>query len=162
LPSFHRKSLLPAKYNNKARNDQNARQEKSGVQFTPETKGSRKPGNRLFLSKDKPKPVTTSFTKSKRKLNGYYKVKLPPTVHPFGPKAVKETTAHWSNLTQIIWDIDKKAEILPWDDNNSHKSLIKGSDEIKTKEQLTKYVPNVYMAQGQNTWLRFHIAHDVN
>jgi uncharacterized protein YxeA len=51
---------------------------------------------------------------------------------------------------------------LPWYDNNSAKPLLKGSDELKTKEQLTKYTPNVYFAQGKNTWLHFHIAHDVN
>lgn len=51
---------------------------------------------------------------------------------------------------------------MPWCDNSSVKSLVKGSHEIKTKEQLTKYTPNVCIAQGKNTWLRFHIAHDVS
>jgi hypothetical protein len=64
LTEFPQKEPIP-KADNKARSDQNARQEKSGVQFTPETKGSRKPGNRRFLSQEKPKPVTTSFTESK-------------------------------------------------------------------------------------------------
>jgi hypothetical protein len=42
------------------------------------------------------------------------------------------------------------------------QALVKNSDEIKTKEQLTKYVPNVYMEQAKNTWLCFQIAHDVD
>jgi hypothetical protein len=132
------------------------------VKFTAETKVAKKPGNRLFISKAKPKPVAKPGRTSKRKYNGYYKVKLPTTVNPFGPKALAEVTSHFSNLTEVIWSIDKKAEVLPWYDNNSAKPLLRGSDKLKTKEQLTKYTPNVYFAQGKNTWLRFHIAHDVN
>jgi hypothetical protein len=134
----------------------------SAVKFTAETKAAQKPGNRLFISKAKPKPVATLGPASKRKYNGYYKVKLPTTINPFGPKALEEVTSHFANLTEVIWSIDKKAEVLPWYDNNSAKPLLKGSDDLKTKEQLTKYTPNVYFAQGKNTWLRFHIAHDVN
>jgi hypothetical protein len=136
-------------------------EEKSAVKFTPETKVAKKAGNRLFISKDKPKPSPTTTKISKRKYNGYYKVKLPATVNEFGIKAVEETTLHFSKLTEIIWSIDKKAEVLPWYDNTALKPLIKGSSELKTKEQLNRYTPNVYIAQGKNTWLRFHIAHDV-
>jgi hypothetical protein len=134
----------------------------SAVKFTPETKVAKMPGNRLFISKAKTQPMAATLKTSKRKFEGYYKVKLPATVNPFGPKAVEETTAHWSNLTEIIWSIDKKAEILPWYENNSVKPLVKSSNEIKTKEQLNKYTPNIYIEQGKNTWLRFHIGHDVN
>jgi hypothetical protein len=47
-------------------------------------------------------------------------------------------------------------------DSTVVKPLVKDSSEIKTKEQLTKYKPNVYIEQGKNTWLHFHIGHDVN
>jgi hypothetical protein len=133
----------------------------SEIKFTEETKVAKKPGNRLFISKAKPKTIDTNVKISKRTFNGFYKAKLPTTINPFGPLALAETTAHFSNLTEAIWAIDKKAEVLPWYDNNSVKPLVKGSSELKTKEQLTKYTPNVYIEQGKNTWIRFHIAHDV-
>jgi hypothetical protein len=132
------------------------------VKFASETKTAKKPGNCLFISKEKPKPIAKNRKMSKRKHDGFYKVKLPATVNTFGPKAVEETTTHFSNLTGIIWSIDKKAKILPWYDNNSVAPLIKGSNEIKTKEQLNKYTPTIYIEQGKNTWLCFHIGHDVN
>jgi uncharacterized protein YxeA len=52
--------------------------------------------------------------------------------------------------------------VLPWyNDNNPVKALTKGTKALKTKEQLNKYTPSVYIEQGKNTWLRFNIAHHV-
>ena len=137
-----------------------ATQPMSEVKFSSKTKAAKKLGNCLLISKTKPKLVKTNTKPSKRMYNGYYKAKLPATINPFGPKALEEVTTHFSNLTKAIWSINKKAEVLPWYDNNYVKPLLKGSDELKTKEQLTKYTPNVYIEQGKNTWLRFHIAHN--
>jgi hypothetical protein len=133
----------------------------SAFRFSEDTKAAKKPGNRLFISKAKPKVKDTTLKMSKRKFNGYYKVKLPATVNPFGTLALAETTTHFANLCDAIWSIDKKAEVLPWYNTNSVKALTKGNEALKTKEQLNKYTPSVYIEQGKNTWLRFNIAHDV-
>jgi hypothetical protein len=132
-------------------NNPTASKAASAVKFTTKTKSAKKLGNQLFINKDKPKPKAYNIKISERKYEGYYKVKLPLTINPFGPKAVEETTAHFSNMTNIIWSIDRKAEILPWYDNNNVKPLTKDSNEIKTKEQLNKYTPNIYIVQGKNT-----------
>ena len=141
------------------------------VMFDPEVKEKekvkekvvkKKPGNQLFLSLAKPEKAVTKIKLSKRKHNGFYKVKLPATVNEFGTKAIDECMSHISNLTEALWTIDKKAEILPWYDDNNVKPFAKGTTNPKTKEELNKYTPSVFIKQGQNTWLRFNIAHDVD
>jgi hypothetical protein len=71
-------------------------------------------------------------------------------------------TTHWGNLTETIWVIDRKAEILTWHESTNAKPLTESSEAITTKDQLGKYVANVYMEQAKNMWLRFQIAHDVD
>jgi hypothetical protein len=63
-------------------------------------------------------------------------------------------------MSKPLWTIDKKAEILPWYDDSQAKPFTKSASNLKTKEELNKYTPSVFIKQGQNTWLRFHIAHD--
>jgi hypothetical protein len=134
----------------------------SAVKFTPATKAEKKPGNHLFISMPKPVRAASQVTLSKRKFKGYYKIKLPSTINEFGNKAIEEVMTHISNFTAILWAIDKKAELLPWYDNSNTKPFCKSSKDMKTKEDLNKFSPSVFIKQGQNTWLRVHIAHDVN
>jgi hypothetical protein len=133
-----------------------------GIKFSDDTKPAAKPKPKLCITKERPKAAPNTMQVSKRKYKGYYKAKLPATVNPFGPKAVEEVTTHCGNLTETIWAIDNKAEILTWHETTTVKPLPESSAAITTKDQLSKYVANVYMEQAKNTWLRFQIAHDVD
>jgi hypothetical protein len=115
-----------------------------------------------FLSRAKPKPAPPTGYKSKRKFDGFWKVKLPAATEAYGQKSIEEILKHWDNLIDILSSIDKKIEILGWNETLNIKPHMKGSLAPTSRDQLQKYVANVLSRIGMDTWLRFRLAHDVD
>ena len=63
------------------------------------------------MSLARPEKAVSKIKLSKRKYNGYYKVKLPAIVNDFGTRAINKCMSHIANLTETLWSIDKTAEI---------------------------------------------------
>jgi hypothetical protein len=134
-----------------------------GVGFTMDTNAAQRPGSSTrFLSGAKPKLVTPTGYKSKRSFAGFWKVKLPAATEAYGQKSIEEILQHWGNLIDLLSTIDKKIEILGWNETLNIKPHMKGSLPLTSRDHLQKYVANVFSRIGMNTWLRFRMAHDVD
>jgi hypothetical protein len=133
--------------------------ETKGVSFGSGTKSTG-----LFISRSVRKINTFVRPKAEARKyeNVYYSIEFPALDSNWkSQEASIETTEHFNNMAQSIFDKDKKAIIHMWDMASSSGSLLKKSEPVKNKTQVKKYASQLWLRTGFETKFRLRVSHDV-
>ncbi len=121
----------------------------------------------FFLSKPKPDRQRKSRVNISNALHGrkhvtFVKIKLPGVWTKSFVEADNEIQDKFATLLEMIFLIDEKAMLLPWNPNSKVKAISAKSARVNIDNRGTAllYCDNLFITMNRPSWVRLRIAHD--